>query len=67
MGEVKKIEPGYYTVKTLAEYLVLSTKTIYRKVENQEIPHSWFWGELRFPKDRIKVWEEKHTIKEKRA
>ena len=44
------------TIEQLAEYLQVSTKTVYRMVKNGEVPCIRVSGQWRFREERIQQW-----------
>ncbi len=51
-------EATFFTVKVLAEYLKVSDKWIYERVQFKEIPYYKLGSNLRFKKSAIELWLE---------
>jgi excisionase family DNA binding protein len=51
-----------FDVKSLAEYLRVSPKWIYQRVQYKEIPHIKRKGLLRFRKKEIDKWLNAHNV-----
>lgn len=50
----------WMTVKDVADYLQMSTETIYRLAQRGEIPATKVASQWRFKKERIDEWMKKH-------
>ena len=50
----------WMTVKDVADYLQMSTETIYRLAQRGEIPASKVASQWRFKKERIDKWMKKY-------
>jgi excisionase family DNA binding protein len=49
-------DKALFTVKGLAEYLQVSDKWVYERVQFKEIPHYKIGGNLRFKRSAIDLW-----------
>ena len=62
------MEKGYFTVKELAEYISLSTDTVYHWIYCGKIPHYKFGqgkgGIVRFDIKEIEAWLEKKKVRQ---
>ncbi len=54
-------EPEFWTAKDVAAITNFSVKTVYAKAQKDEIPHYRFGRSVRFRKDEILFWLDKHS------
>ncbi len=55
----KREGSSFFNVKDLAEYLKVSEKWVYERVQFSEIPYYKVGGNLRFKRSEIEYWLEK--------
>lgn len=64
LAQKSSVQPRYMSVKSAAAYLDVSSRTIYRWIENGFIPYCTIPSGYRFDKEEIDKWMKTHHVPE---